>query len=200
MIAALLFDLGGVVLESPLEAIAAYEEDNHLPRGTINRHVAASGDTGAWARHERGEIDFVQFCDLFESEMAAAGFVVDAPSLLAQIEAIAVPRQAVLVEIDRLRQAGMKVAAITNNWRSMRPDGLADRFDVLVESCVEGVRKPEREIFARALSRLGAEAANTLMLDDIGPNLKTARALGMETFKVTDEATLLERLAQIRGN
>lgn len=200
MIAALLFDLGGVVLESPLEAIAGYEEDNHLPVGTINRHVAASGDNGAWARHERGEIDFVQFCDLFESEMAAAGFVVDAPSLLAQIEAIAVPRPAVLVEIDRLRRAGMKVGAVTNNWQSMRTDGLADRFDVLVESCVEGVRKPEREIFARALSRLGVEAASTLMLDDIGPNLKTARALGMETFKVTDEATLLEWLAQFKGS
>jgi len=200
VIAALLFDLGGVVLDSPLEAIAAYEEDNYLPRGTINRQVAASGDNGAWARHERGEIDFVQFCDSFESEMANAGFVVDAASLLAQIEAIAVPRQAVLIEIDRLRRAGMKVGAITNNWQSLRNDGLADRFDVLVESCVEGVRKPEREIFARALSRLGAEAASTLMLDDLGPNLKTAHAFGMETFKVTDEASLLERLAEIKGS
>ncbi len=35
------------------------------------------------------------------------------------------------------------------------------------------------------------------MLDDIGPNLKTARALGMETFKVTSEDELLKRLAEI---
>lgn len=199
MIAALLFDLGGVVLGSPLEAIAVYEEDNHLPLGTINRQVAASGDSGAWARHERGEIGFVQFCDLFEAEMAAAGFVVDPATLLAQIESAAVPREAVLAEIDRLRQAGMKTGAITNNWESMSDGGIADRFDAVVESCVEGVRKPEREIFERALVRLEAEAESTLMFDDIGPNLKTARSMGMETFKVTSEAALLERLGQITG-
>lgn len=199
MIATLLFDLGGVVLGSPLEAIAVYEEDNHLPLGTINRRVAASGDSGAWARHERGEIGFVQFCDLFESEMAAAGFVVDPATLLAQIESAAVPREAVLAEIDRLRQAGMKTGAITNNWESMSDGGIADRFDAVVESCVEGVRKPEREIFERALLRLEAKAESTLMFDDIGPNLKTARSMGMETFKVKSEAALLERLGQITG-
>ncbi len=145
MISALLFDLGGVVLESPLEAIAAYEDDIGMARGTINRHVAASGDEGAWARHERGEVAFVEFCELFESEMASAGFVVDAATLLAQIEAVAVPRPEVLTEIDRLRQGEIKVGAVTNNWESMRDGSLASHFDVLVESCVEGVRKPERE-------------------------------------------------------
>lgn len=199
MIECILFDLGGVVLESPLEAIAAHEEDNHLRLGTINREVAAAGDNGAWARHERGEIGFAQFCDAFEAEMAAAGFVVDVASLLAQIEAFATPRPAVLAEIQRLRAAGLKIGAVTNNWESMRDSGLAAHFDVIVESCVEGVRKPEPEIFERSLTRLGAKAASTLMLDDIGPNLKTARLLGMETFKVTDEAALLERLAAIRG-
>lgn len=198
MISALLFDLGGVVLESPLEAIAAYEDDIQMSRGTINRQVGTSGDTGAWARHERGEIPFVEFCELFEAEMAAVGYVVDAATLLAQIEAIAVPRPAVLAEIERLRSAGLKVGAVTNNWESMREGSLAGRFDVVVESCVEGVRKPEQEIFERALSRLEAEPSSTLMLDDIGPNLKTARAMGMETFKVTSEIELLERLAQIR--
>lgn len=195
MIRSLLFDLGGVVLDSPLDAIAAYEEDNHLPVGSINRGVAARGSSGAWARHERGEIGLAQFCDAFEAEMAAAGFVIDAATLLAQIEAIAVPRPAVLTEISRLRQSGYRVGAVTNNWESMRDNALSAHFDVMVESCVEGVRKPEREIFELALSRLGAEAATTLLLDDIGPNLKTARAMGMETFKVTDESSLLERLA-----
>jgi putative hydrolase of the HAD superfamily len=195
LISAILSDLGGVVLDSPLEAIAIYEDDNHLPSGTINRHVSAHGEGGAWASHERGEIGFVEFCDRFEAEMAKDGFVVDAASLLAQIEAFAVPRQAVLAEFDRLRVEGFKIGALTNNWASMRNDALARHFDVFVESSVEGVRKPEVEIFKRALDRLAVDAGATLMLDDIGPNLKTARALGMETFKVTSEQSLLERLA-----
>jgi len=197
VISGVLFDLGGVVLESPLEAIAAYEAANHLPLGTINHGVADAGGQGAWARHERGEIGFGQFCDTFEAEMAARGVVVDAAVLLAQIEAAAIPRPAVLAEVDRLRAARLKVGAVTNNWATMREARVAPHFEVLVESCVEGLRKPEPAIFERALNRLGVTAQETLMLDDIGPNLKTARALGMETFKVTDEASLLVRLAQL---
>lgn len=197
MISAVLFDLGGVVLDSPLDAIAAYEDANHIPRGTINRHVAASGERGAWARHERGEVGMSEFCELFEAEMAAAGVVVDAAVLLAQIEATTVPRPAVLAEVDRIRAAGVKVGAITNNWAGMVLDTLSGHFDVLVESSVEGVRKPEPAIFERALARLGVEARSTLLFDDIGPNLKAARLLGMETFKVTDEGPLLRRLAEL---
>jgi putative hydrolase of the HAD superfamily len=197
VIEAIIFDLGGVVLESPLTAIAQYEEDNHIQIGTINRHVAAKGDSGAWARHERGEIGFSQFCDSFEAEMAGAGVVVDAATLLAQIEAFAVPRAAVLTEVERLRGAGLKIAALTNNWQGMRNESITPYFDVIVESSVEGVRKPDREIFVRCLARLGVKPAATLVIDDIGPNLKTARQLGMETFKATDEEALLQRLQQI---
>jgi epoxide hydrolase-like predicted phosphatase len=199
VITALLFDLGGVVLDSPLDAISLYERDNQLPLGTINRQVAIHGENGAWARHERGEMGFVEFCDAFEAEMAVAGFVVDPALLLAQIEAVAIPRPAVLAVIDHLRGRKLKLGAVTNNWQSMRNESIASHFDVFVESCVEGVRKPDRAIFQRALDRLEAKPESTLVLDDIGPNLKTAREMGMETFKVTSEAALLERLADLRA-
>src|SRR5262245_64037796 len=48
-----LFDLGGVVMDSPLHAIARYERDHGLPANAVNHVVAASGETGAWARLER---------------------------------------------------------------------------------------------------------------------------------------------------
>ncbi len=45
-IAAVVFDLGGVVMESPLHAIARYERDHGLPPDAINRAVAATGEQG----------------------------------------------------------------------------------------------------------------------------------------------------------
>ncbi|HJR86205.1 MAG TPA: HAD family phosphatase [Acidimicrobiia bacterium] len=191
---AVIFDLGGVVLESPLEVIAAYERENQIPLGTINRHVSTLGDSGAWGKHERGEIDFVGFCDLFEAELATEGIVVDAAVLLAQIGAFARARPAVLEEVERLRTAGHKVAALTNSWESMPDADLHGYFDLVVESWREGVRKPDREIFVRTLKRLDVDAPETLMIDDLGPNLKAARELGMDTFKAVDEASLIEFL------
>ncbi|HJU50703.1 MAG TPA: HAD family phosphatase [Acidimicrobiia bacterium] len=191
---ALIFDLGGVVLDSPLEVIAAYEEENRIPAGTINRHVASRGDEGAWGRHERGEIDFADFCELFEAELAGEGFVVEAAVLLAQIGAFAKARPAVLDEVGRLRTIGYKVAALTNSWQSLPDYHLHSYFDLVVESWREGVRKPDREIFVRTLTRLDVDAAEALMIDDLGPNLKAARDLGMETFKAVDEASLIEFL------
>ena len=55
-IRAVVFDIGGVIQDSPLHAIARYERDHGLPPGTINRTVVAAGERGAWSRLERGEL------------------------------------------------------------------------------------------------------------------------------------------------
>ncbi len=191
---ALILDLGGVVLDSPLDAIAGYEAENRIPTGSINRHVGSAGGGGAWGAHERGELDFAGFCDAFEAEMADQGLVVDAAVVMARIAVFAIPRPAVLGQIDRLRGAGLKLAALTNSWESMPMSGLTSHFDVWVESWKEGLRKPDPEIFRRTLDRLEVEADEALFCDDLGPNLKAARSLGIETFKVGSEASLVEFL------
>ena len=55
-LAGVLFDMGGVVMDSPLHAIARYERARGLPPNAINRVVAGAGEAGAWARLERGEL------------------------------------------------------------------------------------------------------------------------------------------------
>ena len=46
---------------------------------------------------------------------------------------------------------------------------------MVVESAVEGLRKPDPRIYRVALERLGVDAGATVFLDDIGRNLKPAR-------------------------
>lgn len=64
-------------MESPLHAIARYEQERGLPPNSINRVVAAAGETGAWARLERGELTVATFCAPFEADCRAHGVVVD---------------------------------------------------------------------------------------------------------------------------
>ena len=77
-IRAVFFDFGGVILSSPFEAFNAYEEAQGLPRDFIRGINATNPDTNAWARFERNEVVFDDFCELFEAECLAAGHTVAA--------------------------------------------------------------------------------------------------------------------------
>ena len=190
-IAGVLFDMGGVVMESPLHAIARYERERGLPANAINRALAATGEAGAWARLERGELTAETFCAPFEAECRAQGVEVDAAAVMAAIATAGVARPIMLEAIHRLRARGLRVGALTNNWRRAGPDDdviphrLRDHFDVFIESRAVGLRKPDPRIYLLACRELGVPADRTAFLDDIGGNLKPARALGMTTIKVT---------------
>ncbi|MEZ5171854.1 MAG: HAD family phosphatase [Acidimicrobiia bacterium] len=205
---AVIFDLGGVVLPSPLDAFAEYESTHGLPGGFISGVVIGTGDAGAWSRHERGELSFEQFCDEFDAEARSAGGEVDVAELLDAITRGSEPRPTYLRAIDRIRAAGLGTAALTNNWagpdRAASSDptadalnALADRFDVVVESAVVGLRKPDPAIYELVCSRLDVSPGEAVFLDDLGPNLKPARALGMHTIKVSDPAAALAELADV---
>ena len=202
-LAAVVFDIGGVVQDSPLHAIARYERDHGLPANAINRAVVASGDTGAWSRLERGELTVEAWCAPFESDCRAHGVVIDSRRLMTYIAEAGRARPAMLRAIGRLRDRGLRVAALTNNWaREVEPEQphpLFGHFDVVVESRAVGMRKPDPRIYQLTCDRLGVAPAQTAFLDDIGINLKSARALGMHTIKVDDPDQALRELGGLVG-
>ena len=196
-------DLGGVVLESPLPAIAAFEADAGLPARLIARLVAAGGADGPWARLERGELEATGFADAFSQQGAADGYAVDGGELLRCIEAATVPRSAMIHAIGQLRSAGVRVGALTNAWdmpnRAARMNPLRPAFDCFVESFRVGMRKPETRIYQLVCQELDVQPASAIFLDDLGGNLKPARQLGMKTIKVGDAAPAIAALERLTG-
>lgn len=206
-VSAVVFDLGGVITESPMHAFAAYEASAGLPEGLIRRLNSTNPDTNAWARYERNELDVAGFSAAFEAEALAAGHRVDASRVLAALSGEVRPEM--VAALHRLRSAGFPLGLLSNNVAPMERDGrlgeLLGLFDAIVESSVEGVRKPEPEIYTRALERLSAAVDRSLApsdcayLDDLGINLKPARALGFHTIKVVDPADALAELSVLTG-
>ena len=198
-----LFDVGGVVQDSPLHAIARYERDHGIPPGAINRAVVTTGDSGAWSRLERGELTVEAFCAPFEADCRALGFGVDGARMMAYIAEAGVIRPQMVEAIRRLRERGLRVGALTNNWLSedrRRPaHPLREHFHVVVESSVVGLRKPDPRIYELACRELGVAPVQTAFLDDIGRNLKPAHALGMTTIKVNDPGQALRELGALVG-
>lgn len=206
-IRAVIFDLGGVVFPSPFDAFAAYEREHGLPDRFIRGVVAASADHGAWAKLERSELSPDEFAVAFSAECAAAGGTVDAAELMRAIGRGFEARPAMVSAIDAIRAHGLTVGALTNNWAPSEPQsdrgphalGHLGAFDVVVESAVEGLRKPDPRIYELVCARLEITPSEAVFLDDLGVNLKPARAMGMTTIKVVDPDEALAELAAILG-
>ncbi len=199
MYSAVLWDFGGVILTSPFEAFARYEGENGLPDGFLRGVNATNPDANAWARLERSELTPDEFDVAFADESHALGHRVPGRDVLARLMGDVRPE---MVEaLDAVRSAGYKTACLTNNVVSDDPrpdiDVVMSRFDVVVESSKIGVRKPEPRFYETACELLGVEPSSCVFLDDLGINLKPAKAMGMATIKVVDPTTALAELGAL---
>ncbi|HEU5150974.1 MAG TPA: HAD-IA family hydrolase [Iamia sp.] len=205
-ITAALFDFGGVILSSPFEAFARYEAERGLPAGFLRRVNATNPDTNAWAQLERNHVSLEEFSALFEAEARALGGEVDGMEVLGCLRGDLRPEM-----VEAVRRCGerLKTGLLTNNVISMRAEEMSGSsdphvavlglFDVIVESSRVGTRKPDPAFYEHACELLDIEPAEAVFLDDLGVNLKPARAMGMRTIKVDDPAVAIAELERNVG-
>ena len=195
--------MGGVIVSGPWEGFAAYERASGLPEGLIRRINATDADTNAWAQMERGEIRLQEFAAAFEAEAAALGYRVDG---MAVLNGLGGELRPAVAEAVRRCSERLKTGLLTNNYapmasseRSAETAEVMGWFDVVVESSVVGVRKPDPAFYTMACEALEVEPSGCVFLDDLGVNLKPARAMGMTTIKVVDADDALAELEAAVG-
>jgi HAD superfamily hydrolase (TIGR01509 family) len=90
--------------------------------------------------------------------------------------------------LRELRSRGIGTAVVSNCDHGTRPVverlGLHDEADAVVLSFEVGVAKPEPEIYRFALDALGADAQESLFVDDQAQYCDGAAALGIGTYIV----------------
>ena len=206
---AILWDFGGVLTTSPFEAFARYEAEMNLPRDLIRQVNGINPETNAWARFESSQIDLAAFDEAFRQETKALGHEVSGRDVIGLLAGDLRPR---MVAALKQCKAHFKVGCLTNNVSAGMGAGMSTNqgratavaevmalFDVVIESSREGVRKPQVAFYERALKALDVKAEESLFMDDLGMNLKPARAMGMQTIKVVSEAQTLSNLAEATG-
>jgi putative hydrolase of the HAD superfamily len=197
-----MFDFGGVISSSPFEAFARLESERGLPTGFIRTVNATNPDTNAWAKLERGEVDVETFGSMWSAEARAAGHELDGRLVLERLAGEIRPQ---MVAAIRACGAAYKTACLTNNFTqaeavlSAEVTAIYALFDEVLESRVLGVRKPDPRFYQLACERLGVQPEECVFLDDLGVNLKPARALGMYTIKVTDPDAAITELEDLLG-
>ena len=201
-IRAVMFDFGGVISTSPFEAFSRFETENGLPPGFIRRVNATDPDDNAWARLERSEIGIDEFGQEWAAEARALGREVDGRMVLEMLAGQIRPRMVAAIETCR---SSYKTACLTNNFARAEhvvSDEMAAvyaLFDAVLESRVLGVRKPDPRFYELACEAVEVRPDEAVFLDDLGVNLKPARALGMHTIKVADPDEALAELAELLG-
>ena len=208
MIRAVFWDFGGVITTSPFDSFNIYEESKNLPKDLIRTINSTNPDNNAWAKLERSEIDQEEFDSLFEVESQQFGHSVPGKQVLALLKGQIRPEMVkALSEIkDKLIQG-----CLTNNIQSTEDQELETDnaaisgthqeimglFDFVFESSKENVRKPDPRFYQLACKRGKVNPNEVIFLDDLGINLKPAKALGMKTIKVVRAKDALQDLQDL---
>jgi len=206
---AILWDFGGVLTTSPFEAFNRLEDSRGIPRDFIRTLNATNPDTNAWAQFESSTVSLDEFDILFAQESLAQGHEIRGKEVVSRLSGDLRPR---MVQVLKTLKQHLKVACITNNVKAGQGPGMSrdltrakavnevmGLFDLVVESSVEGIRKPNPAIYELTCTRLNVEPSNALFLDDLGINLKPARKMGMQTIKVLNEDQAIRELAELTG-
>jgi len=201
---AVIWDFGGVLTSSPFEAFTRYETDKGLPKDFIRSVNARNIHDNAWAKLERSEVNADEFDELFRDESSALGHEVAGKDILGLLSGNIRPA---VVEALKVCKSNVKVGCITNNAPVGKGAGMSSDaskaakvteilsvFDHVIESSKLGIRKPDPRIYALMCEALDVDPARCVYLDDLGINLKPARAMGMHTIKVLNENQLLQDL------
>ena len=190
---AVFFDLGGVVFSSPFPFIRQYEEQIGCKPRAIVKLLGGK----LFAQLEVDAITFDQFLEQFDQAAKNNGLpsTFSTRELMKRIENNFQMRPYMVEVIRTLKRHGFTTAAITNNWNRPMQDGFSRRnissflsnmyqlFDLVLESRVLKIRKPDPRIFKLALSKLKLEPEECIFLDDVGRNLKAAKNLGIGMMK-----------------
>ena len=180
MIRAIFFDLGGVLVRTvdftPRERLA-----NRLgmDRSALEDFIFG-GESGD--RAQKGEISLRQH---WENLASCLGFSVQQVKDLVDEFFAGDVLDTALVDYVRMLHGHYKTALLSNAWDDTRQViverwHIEDAFDELIISSELGMVKPDPRIFRLALDKLGVEANQAVLVDDMQRNVDGARRVGLE--------------------
>jgi putative hydrolase of the HAD superfamily len=192
---AVISDFGGVLTTPLLDAFTRANAALGIPAealGAAMRLSAARAPEPPLFTLERGQMTEREFlADLGASLGEVLGRPVDLDGYGARLMNALDRNEPLLAYYRSLHARGVRFAILTNNVKEWRPIWRArldadDLIELIVDSGFEGVRKPEPEIYALTLERLGLPGEACAFVDDLEVNLPPAREAGMHAIHYRD--------------
>ncbi|MCM3162027.1 HAD family hydrolase [Metabacillus litoralis] len=188
MIRAILFDLDGTLLNRDL-SLRKFIEDQyirlnikHIPNDQyINRFIELDQHGYVWKDKVYAQlIEELKIKDLTASQLLQ--------DYLAFFPRHCTPFDHLKKMLDTIKQQNIQLGMISNGFGQFQMDNIKaleidNYFDVMLISENEGIKKPDREIFIRALSKLGVSSDESMFVGDHPVNdIEAAKKVGMKTI------------------
>jgi putative hydrolase of the HAD superfamily len=186
---ALLIDWGGVLTTSMLDSFDAFERREGVDVRTAFREAPDARQ--ALVDLETGTIDLATF----EQRLGQA-LEVDPHDLANRLTQDLRPDQEMLDAVRAFHDQGIPTALVSNSWREDDYE-VDELFDAIVLSQAIGIRKPDPRIYRLAAERLAVPTSRCVFVDDLGGNLKPAKALGMTTIRHTGASSTISQLKRL---
>ncbi len=194
-IKSVIFDWGGVLIDDPAPGLMRYcaEALGVSKENYIKAHSKFAAD------FQKGLISEDAFWQRICSELNVPK--PKAHSLWADAFKTAhVPREDMFSVAARLRNNGYKTALLSNTEAAAMQYFYTfqyNMFDVLVFSCAEGTRKPERKIYELTIERLRSQPGQSVFIDDKPEYINGAEEVGINTILFRNIEQVKKELARL---
>jgi len=189
MVAAVLFDLDGVLVDS--EPVSREASDRVLAEvGIVQTDEERKRVFGRRTVDNYRDAIKARGLDLDPSELVRRKNILFAELIRGRLQ----PLPGVLDLLAELKDAGVKVAVVSSSSMdrvnaSLEEVGLILEFDLILsgDCCVKG--KPDPEPFLLAAERLGVRPGECIVLEDAEAGILAAKAAGMKVIAVRSPNT-----------
>lgn len=200
MIKAIIFDMGGVMLQNKVEAVyqklaeilnISFDELKELQKQHKTEMLS-------------GKMSSQEFAEIIKNNF---GLEINVLEKWKEAYYQVMPVNNELIElVDKLKN-NYKVAIISNvpelHAQINKDRGLFSHFELALISCDIGLIKPQKEIFALVLERLNLKASDCIFIDDREEHLAMPKEIGFQVIHFKDNQQLkndLKSLGIIKGN
>lgn len=192
------FDIGGVCLTNGWDHISREKSTKHF---SLDYEELEKRHMKVFKQFEKGQITIDEYLNtilFYEKREFTKQDYID--FMYSQSE----PIDSTLQILEKLKARNeYKIASINNESRELnnyriKKFNLDKYFNCFFSSCYLGTRKPEPEIFKKALNVSHTEQSESLFIDDREENYRTALAVGMNAILIEDVKELEHKLTEMK--
>jgi putative hydrolase of the HAD superfamily len=189
----LIFDFGGVLISNDDRGIV---DDSKEIQKILNKEKEELYKAWeiAWPKFKNGKITEDKFYSIFLKALN----INDKEELIDTLKRVYRKNICLLEPFYLLEnlKSKYKLYALTNIGKEaleykIKRYNLEKFFGGIVASCLEGVAKPEKEIFDRLINRYSINPETSVFIDDLERNTEAAKKLGFFTIRYVDKKQLI---------
>ncbi len=197
MIKGVIFDLGGVLIDNPALAMKSYI----LSISKLTNVELQTSISPLIPLFQKGLLTEIEMWKKISKE-TNSDIDTTHSIWMEAIKRAYSPKKEMFALVTQLKKHNLKTGILSNTeipvvkFLSQKD---YSTFDFLIYSCLEGMRKPEKEIYLLSIDRMGFTPEEIIFIDDSEENILASRDIGMHGILFTSYTQICGQIEKLTG-